>query len=202
MGGGSPLLAPEPEALTATAPDSFVVRFETTRGPFELLVRRHWAPLGADRLYYLARHGFYDGTRFFRVVPNFVVQFGLSGDTAVTAAWRERSIPDDTVRASNARGTVSFARGGPATRTTQIFINLRDNARLDALNGFGFPPVGEIVSGMAVVDSLHSGYGEGAPRGMGPSQDSIRLQGTPYLERDFPLLDWIRTTAVVREWKD
>ncbi|HEX5580921.1 MAG TPA: peptidylprolyl isomerase [Gemmatimonadaceae bacterium] len=200
--GESPLLVPAPAALAAPAPDSFVVRFETTRGPFDLLVRRHWSPNGADRLHYLARHGFYDGVRFFRVVPGFVAQFGLSGDTAVAAAWRERTIPDDTVRASNRRGTVAFARGGPETRTTQLFVNLKDNPRLDELNGFGFPPVGEVVSGMeTVVDSLYQGYGEGPPRGMGPSQDSIRVLGTPYLEREFPELDWVRRASVVKEWK-
>ncbi|HEU4631991.1 MAG TPA: peptidylprolyl isomerase [Gemmatimonadaceae bacterium] len=197
-----PLLAPTPDALAAPAPDSFLVTFETTRGPVDVLVRRHWSPAGADRLYYLVRHGFYDGARFFRVVPGFVVQFGIPADPAVAEAWRERRIPDDTVRASNRRGMVSFARGGPATRTTQLFINLRDNPRLDTLNGFGFPPVGEVVNGgMAVVDSLYGGYGEGAPRGRGPSQDSIRALGEPYLAAHFPELDAIRRTRVVREWR-
>ncbi|HEY0969401.1 MAG TPA: peptidylprolyl isomerase [Gemmatimonadales bacterium] len=202
MRGESPLLVPEPAALAAPAPDSFVVRFETTRGPFDLLVRRAWSPNGADRLHYLVRHGFYDGVRFFRVVPDFVAQFGLSGDTALAEVWRERTIPDDTVRASNRRGTVAFARAGPETRTTQLYINLKDNPKLDTLNGFGFPPVGEVVSGMdAVVDSLYQGYGEGPPRGAGPSQDSIRVLGTPYLEREFPELDWVRRATVVREWR-
>ena len=177
------------------------MRFETTKGPFDVLVRRPWSPHGADRLHWLARHGFYDGVHFFRVVPNFVVQFGLPGDTAVSARWRERRIPDDTVRATNGRGTVSFARGGPATRTTQLFVNLRDNARLDALDGFGFPPVGEVVRGMEVVDSLHSGYGEGPPRGRGPSQDSIRVLGAEYLERGFPELDRVTRAVIVEEWR-
>lgn len=198
---GRPLLEPAPAALAAPAPDSFVVAFETSQGRFDVLARRHWAPHGVDRFHYLVRHGFYDGVRFFRVVPNFVAQFGMSGDTAVTAAWRGRAIPDDSVAATNAKYTVAFARGGPRTRTTQLFVNLRDNARLDTLNGFGFPPIGEVVAGRPVVDSLHAGYGEGAPRGRGPSQDSIRRQGNAYLERAFPELDWVRSARVVREWK-
>ena len=198
----SPLLAPAPERLARAAPDSFVVAFETTRGRFDVLVRRAWSPAGVDRVYYLVRSGFYDGARFFRVVPGFVAQFGIPADPAVSAAWRERRIPDDTVRATNRRGTVSFARGGPATRTAQLFVNLRDNPRLDTLNAFGFPPVGEVIGGgMAVVDSLHGGYGEGPPRGRGPSQDSVRLQGEAYLARDFARLDAIRRARVVREWK-
>jgi peptidyl-prolyl cis-trans isomerase A (cyclophilin A) len=196
-----PLLAPTPADLEAAAPDSFLVTFTTTRGPEAVLVRRHWSPAGVDRLYYLVRHGFYDGARFFRVVPGFVVQFGIPAQPAVAEAWKERGIPDDTVRASNRRGTVSFARGGPATRTTQLFVNLRDNPRLDTLNTFGFPPVGEVVNGgMAVVDSLYGGYGEGAPRGRGPSQDSIRVLGEPYLAANFPELDAIRAARIVKAW--
>ena len=197
----SPLLAPSPERLARAAPDSFVVAFETTRGRFDVLVRRAWSPAGADRVHYLVRHGFYDGARFHRVVPGFVAQFGIPADPDVAAAWRERTLPDDTVRTTNAKYTLAFARGGPATRTTQLFVNLRDNARLDTLNGFGFPPFGEVVAGRAAVDSLHGGYGEGPPRGRGPSQDSIRLQGEPYLARDFPRLDAIRRARVVREWR-
>jgi peptidyl-prolyl cis-trans isomerase A (cyclophilin A) len=198
----SPLLDPSPKALGRAAPDSFVVAFETTRGRFDVLARRAWSPAGVDRLYYLVRHGYYDGARFYRVVPNFVAQFGLAADPKVTNAWRDKRIPDDPVRASNRRGVVSFARGGPATRTTQLFVNLRHNARLDTLNAFGFPPVGEVTAGgMAVVDSLYGGYGEALPRGKGPPQDSIRLQGEPYLARGFPRLDAIRRAHVVREWK-
>lgn len=196
------LLQPSPKALAEAAPDSFVVAFETTRGPFDVMVRRHWSPAGADRLWYLVRGGFYDGARFFRVVPGFVAQFGIAADPAVSEAWRERWLPDDSVRATNRRGTLSFARGGPRTRTTQLFVNLRDNARLDELNGFGFPPVAEVLGdGMAVVDSLHGGYGEGPPQGRGPVQERIRAEGEPYLARDFPLLDAIRRASVVREWK-
>ena len=195
-----PLLAPDAAALVAPAPDSFVVAFETSAGRFDVLARRHWAPHGVDRFHYLVRHGFYDGVRFFRVVPNFVAQFGMSGDTAVTAAWSERAIPDDTTRATNAKYRLSFASGGPNTRTTQLFINLRDNARLDTLRGHGYPPIGEVIAGRAAVDSLHGGYGEGPPRGQGPSQDSIRRQGNTYLRRAFPALDSVATARVVRTW--
>ena len=198
----APLLEPEPAALERPAPDSFVVAFETTRGRFDVLLRRHWSPAGVDRVHYLVRHGFYDGARFFRVVPGFVAQFGLPADPAVAEAWRQRRLPDDTVRASNLRGRVSFARGGPGTRTTQLFVNLRDSPRLDTLNAFGFPPIGEVLGdGMTVVDSLHSGYGEEPPRGRGPAQDSIRVQGEAYLARGWPELDAIRRAYLVTVWR-
>ncbi|HEU5173199.1 MAG TPA: peptidylprolyl isomerase [Gemmatimonadaceae bacterium] len=196
----NPLLAPRPALVAAPAPDSFLVLVQTTRGDVLLKARRNWAPLGVDRFYYLARNGFYDGARFFRVLPGFVAQFGIPADPAVAAVWRERGLPDDRPSASNRRGTVSFAHGGPGTRTTQLFINLRDNSRLDTLGGVGFPPIGEVVQGMHVVDSLHAGYGEGPPRGTGPAQDSIRLQGNSYLDRGFPRLDAIRSVRVITEW--
>lgn len=195
----SPMPRPGDRALVA--PDSFRVMFETSRGRFDAVAHRVWAPLGVDRFYDLVRRQYYDDTRVFRVVSNFVAQFGLSGDPRVTAAWRARSIPDDPVRQSNRRGRIAFARGGPNTRTVQLYVNLRDNARLDTVGGFGFPPIAEVVSGMDVVDSLYSGYGEGPPRGGGPPQDSIRAQGNEYLHRAFPRLDFIRRARVVREWK-
>lgn len=197
--GPSPLLEPRPERLAAPAPDSFLVRLETSKGDVDVMVRRNWAPLAADRFHYLVRHGFYDDVRIFRVVPNFVAQFGLSGDTAVTAAWSERLLPDEPVRASNRRGTLAFARGGPNTRGTQVYINLRDNARLDTLNTIGFPPFAEVVAGMDAVDSLYAGYG--APGARGPSQDAIRREGNAYLDREFPLLDRIRRARIVRAWR-
>lgn len=191
--------APAAPAVPVVAPDSFVVAFETTAGSFDVVVRRALAPIGVDRFHALVREGFFDGARFFRVVPGFVVQFGIPADTAVAAAWRDRSIDDDSVRASNVRGTIAFAHGGPGTRTTQLFINLADNPKLDTLGTVGFPPFGEVVGdGMAVVDSLYDGYGEGAPRGLGPRQDSIRVQGEPYLAREFPLLDRIVRARIVQ----
>jgi len=197
----NPLTNPWPKELRAAAPDSFLVEVETSRGTFDVMGRRDWAPLGVDRFYYLVRHHYYDGARFFRVVKGFVAQFGISGDPAVNAVWRGRAIPDEPVRHTNARGTIAFARAGPATRTVQLYVNLKSNARLDSLSGFGFPPIAEVMRGMAVVDSLYGGYGEGMPRGRGPSQDSIETKGNAYLARAFPRLDSIVTMRVVRSWK-
>ncbi len=194
----SPLLAPSPAALDDVSPDSFTVRFATTRGAFDLKVHRDWSPNGSDRLYWLFTHKFYDGVRFFRVVPNFVAQFGMPADPAVGANWKERTFPDDSVRRGNVRGTLSFATGGPNTRTTQLFINLRDNQRLDAR---GFSVVAQVVAGMPVVDSLYQGYGDGAPRGKGPSQDSIATKGEAYLARDFSKLDKVLTARVIAQWR-
>jgi peptidyl-prolyl cis-trans isomerase A (cyclophilin A) len=192
----SPLLRPDPREERAAAPDTFAVRFETSRGPFVVEVYRAWAPNGADRFYYLVRNGFYDGVRFFRVLDGFVAQFGASGDPLLSRVWDVRTIPDDPVKQSNARGTVTFATGGPNTRTTQVFINYRNNPRLDAL---GFAPIGRVVEGMSRADSLYSGYGEGAPDGRGPNQDRIAAEGNAYLRRDFPRLDSVVTARVVRE---
>ncbi len=185
----------------APAPDSFLVEFETTRGRLVAMAHREWAPAGVDRFHALVTRGYYDDARFFRVVRGFVAQFGLAADPAVTEAWRGQSIPDDTVRTSNRRGTIAFARGGPASRSTQLFINLRDNARLDTLNGFGFPPIAVIVDGLPLIDSLNAEYGEGPPRGTGPSQDSLRRQGNGYLDRTFPALDAIHSARVTRVWR-
>jgi peptidyl-prolyl cis-trans isomerase A (cyclophilin A) len=189
------LITPDPRLERAAAPDTFDVRFETSRGPFVMRVARAWAPRGADRLYYLVRNGYYNDARFFRVLPRFAVQWGAAADPRVNRVWETRTIPDDPVRRGNARTTVSFATAGPNTRTTQLFINLVNNFRLDRL---GFTPVGRVVEGMEVVDSLYSGYGEGAPAGSGPDQDRIAAEGNAYLQRDFPKLDWIRTATVVR----
>jgi peptidyl-prolyl cis-trans isomerase A (cyclophilin A) len=171
-----------------TAPARYQVRFETGAGVFVVDVTRAWAPRGADRLYELVRSGFYDGTRFFRVVPGFVVQFGLSGDPAVSARWRDATIADDPVTQSNARGTVTFATAGPNTRTTQLFINYGDNRRL---NGMGFAPVGVVSAGMDVVDRIYAGYGES------PDQGLIESQGNAYLAAQFPRLDSIARATIV-----
>jgi cyclophilin family peptidyl-prolyl cis-trans isomerase len=192
--------------LDVAVPDSFVVRFETSRGAFDVMVRKAWAPNGVDRFYTLVRDRYYDGARFFRVVKDFVAQFGLAADPRLTAAWRIRAIADEPVKRTNARGTISYARGGPGTRSTQLYINLKDNARLDTLNGFGFPPIAEVITGMQVVDSLCSGYGEAARAGgrgggQGPSQDSINRQGNAYLTRAFPKLDYVKSARVTREWR-
>lgn len=198
----SPLTVPDRAALARAAPDSFDVRFETTRGAFVVRARRDWSPRGVDRFHYLAGQGYYDGARFFRVIAGFVAQFGLSGQPALDSIWSGRSIPDEPVRHSNLRGTMSYARGGPDTRSVQLYVNLVDNVRLDTLNTFGFPPIAEVVNGMEVVDSLYSGYGGTRQERLpGPSQDSIRVAGNAYLDRAFPKLDLIRTTRVIREWR-
>jgi peptidyl-prolyl cis-trans isomerase A (cyclophilin A) len=192
------LLTPDPAKLSATGPDSFVVRFTTSRGVFDIKVHRAWAPRGADRLYYLASNGFFDGVRFFRVLSGFMAQFGAHGNPAVARGWDGRSILDDPVKHSNTRGTLTFATAGPNTRTTQLFINYGSNVQLD---GQGFSPLGEVVTGLSAVDSLYSGYGEGAPGGQGPNQGRISSEGNAYLMREFPKLDSIVTATVTGEWK-
>lgn len=187
------LLTPDPAALSAAAPDSFAVVVMTSEGEFEIRVRRAWAPLGADRLHYLAQHGFFPGARFFRVLPGFIAQVGLSGVPAVDEAFDRQAFTDDPVRTGNRRGTVVFATAGPNTRTTQLFVNLADNAQLD---GMGFAPVGEVVRGMEVVERLHAGYGEGAPYGPGPDQGRIMKEGNRYLRSAFPELDSIASVAL------
>jgi peptidyl-prolyl cis-trans isomerase A (cyclophilin A) len=192
----SPLLNPNPDSLAQQAPDSFRVEFSTSKGPFVMQAVRAWSPNGVDRFYYLARHGYYDRAKFFRNLPEFMAQFGLHGDPDVNAVWMDRDIPDDSVRQSNVRGHVSFAMGGPNTRSTQLFINKRDNTRLDAM---GFAPIGRVIEGMQVVDSLYEGYGEGPPGGAGPDQSRIMSQGNRYLQSFFPRLDSIVSTRVLRD---
>jgi len=185
-----------PAAATATAPNLYKVKFTTTKGDFTVEVHRDWAPLGADRFYNLVKLGFYNDTAFFRVVKGFMVQFGIHGDPAVNTAWRSARIQDDpTGKQSNTRGMVTFAMGGPNTRTSQVFINYADNARLDSM---GFPPFGKVVDGMAVVDAIEGMYGEGAPGGRGPAQGRIQSEGNTYLKADFPKLDYIKTATVVK----
>lgn len=186
-----------PRAAPVAAPDSFEVTFATSRGDVVVRAHRNWAPRGADRLYALVRAGYYDDTRFFRVLDGFMAQFGAAGDPDVGRQWSDSTIPDDPVTQSNVRGMVTFASAGPDTRTTQLFINTADNARLD---GMGFAPVGSVVRGMEAVDSLHSGYGEGAPMGGGPDQAMIAREGNAYLDREFPRLDAIRGARITREW--
>ncbi|MFN2572587.1 MAG: peptidylprolyl isomerase [Gemmatimonadales bacterium] len=184
---------PAGSGFSQQAPDSFRARFSTTQGDFVIAVHRAWAPLGADRFYNLVRSGFFNGVRFFRVLPGFMAQFGIHGDTAVTAAWRERRIADDPVRRTNLRGMVTFATAGAGTRTTQVFINYGNNDRLDAM---GFAPFGQVVEGMEVVDKLYGGYGEGAPQGRGPDQYRLNVEGEKYMARQFPRLDKITSARV------
>jgi peptidyl-prolyl cis-trans isomerase A (cyclophilin A) len=185
-----------PALLTAKAPATYQVKFTTTKGDFVVTVTRAWSPLGADRFYNLVRHHFYDNTSFFRVLKGFVVQWGISAYPPVTAAWEHAPIKDDPVVQSNLRGYVTYAKtGDPDTRTTEVFINLNDNQRLDTMGGFA--PFGQVTEGMDVVDSLYSGYGEGAPSGQGPAQDSIERLGKPYLDKGFDKLDAIKTTTLI-----
>ena len=193
--GYNPMLL-TPDSLTETAPDVFQARFETSNGDFIIEVTRNWSPNGADRFYNLVANGYFDNVRFFRVIDGFMAQFGIHGDSAVAAAWRERRIDDDLVAQSNTRGFVSYAMGGPSSRTTQIFINYGDNSRLDDM---GFSPFGRVVEGMEVVDQLYSGYGEGAPSGPGPNQAMIQYQGNTYLTENFPNLDFVRRATVVAQ---
>lgn len=190
-----PVLQTPPDSTAIAAADSVLVRLATTKGDIDIMLRRSWAPHGAPRVAEAVAAGYYDNARFFRALRGFVVQWGIAADTAASRRWSARRLPDDTVRESNRRGTVTFAAGGANTRTVQLFVNLRDNARLDALS---FAPVGEVVRGMDVVDALHTGYGEGAPAGQGPTQAKIGAEGETYLAREFPLLDRIRTARVVR----
>jgi peptidyl-prolyl cis-trans isomerase A (cyclophilin A) len=175
------------------APATYKVKFETSKGNVVIEVHRAWAPKGADRFYNLVKSGFYDNVRFFRVLSGFMAQFGISGDPAVMAKWREAPITDDPVTQSNTRGMVTFATAGPNTRTTQMFINYANNSNLDSM---GFAPIGKVVSGMEVVDKFYAGYGEGAPRGAGPDQGRMQMQGNAYLEKSFPKLDYIKKATV------
>ncbi len=183
-----------PAALNAQAPAAYKVKFDTSKGPFVIEVHRDWAPLGADRFYNLVKNGFYNDARFFRVITGFMVQFGINADPRLAAVWREAAINDDPVAKSNTRGMITFATRGPNTRTTQVFINYGNNARLDT---GGFAPFGQVVSGMDVVDALYSGYGEGAPRGAGPEQSRLQSEGNAYLNKEFPKLDYIKTATIV-----
>ena len=182
-----------PAALNEKAPASYKARFDTSKGPIVIEVRRDWAPNGADRFYNLVKSGFYDDTRFFRVIKDFMVQFGINGDPGISAPWRTATIKDDPVKQSNKRGTITFATSGPNSRTSQVFINFKDNAGLD---GQGFSPFGQVVTGMNVVDSLFGGYGEGAPNGRGPDQGRIQREGNAYLTRDFPNLDHVKKATI------
>lgn len=183
-----------PVAAQEQAPASYKVQFDTSKGAFTVQVMRAWAPKGADRFYSLVKSGFFDDVRFFRVVTGFMVQFGINGNPATMARWRDAPINDDPVAQSNKRGTITFATAGPNTRTTQVFINFADNTFLDQS---GFAPFGRVVSGMNVVDALNAEYGEGAPRGRGPAQDRLQREGNAYLVKEFPRMDFVKKATIV-----
>jgi homoserine O-acetyltransferase len=177
----------------------------TTKGAMLIRVRRQWSPNGTDRFFALTQNRYFDSVAFHRTIRGFVAQFGIHGDTAVSRAWRSRTFPDDTVRVVNQRGTMSFARGRPNTRSVQLFFNLVDNTpRLDTLNNFGFPPLGQVIRGIAVLDSLNGEYStpvRGGPAISPPSQDSLARQGNVYLTRRYPRIDYILTARVIRTWR-
>jgi len=177
------------------APDVFKVKFETSQGNFIVEVHRKWSPIGADHFYALVDNKFYDGCRFFRVLDGFMAQFGINGDPKTQKKWRKEVIKDDPVVKSNTRGMITYATGGPNTRTSQLFINYGNNARLD---NSGFSPFGKVVKGMNVVDKLYHKYGEGAPSGNGPSQRLIQSRGNKYLNQEFPKLDYIKKARIVK----
>ena len=200
IGGGfnrEALMDPKSEAMNQQAPDNFKVTFQTSVGDFVVEVTRQWAPLGADRFYNLVFNGFYDNVRFFRVVPNFVAQFGLNGDPEINAKWaghpqlnpnwQDVVIQDDPVITNNKRGTLAFGTAGPNTRTTQVFINFKDNTHLD---GMGFAAFGQVVEGLEVVDSINAQYGQT------PDQNKIRTEGNAYIEANFPELTYIKTARI------
>jgi cyclophilin family peptidyl-prolyl cis-trans isomerase len=179
---------PAPAKVPLKDPNVFTVRFETTKGNIDIECHKDWAPLGTARFRELVESGYFDGARFFRVVPGFVVQFGIAANPLITAKWEGTEIKDDPVQQSNTRGMVSFATAGPNTRTTQLFINLGDNPRLDNM---GFSPIGRVVRGMGAVDMIDSRYGEQ------PQQPRVEEEGEQYLSSQFPYLDKIVSARVI-----
>lgn len=181
-------------AKVERAPDVFEVLLDTSKGPVSIEVQRGWAPIGADHFYNLVKTGYYDGNRFFRVVRNFMVQFGISGDPRLNRLWGGMNIPDDPVKQSNRKGVATFATTGPNGRSTQLFINLVDNKALDKQ---GFAPIGKVTAGMDTVERFYNSYGEMPSRGgHGPDPTKIELQGDEYLENNFARLDYIRKATV------
>ncbi len=196
--GGTALAAARlitPPEADEKAPDTFRVKLETTKGTVHMRLNRAWAPKGVDRFYTLVNAGFFESVALFRVIPGFVAQFGIHGNPETASLWRNHTISDDPVKHENRRGTVVFATAGPNTRTTQLFINFADNTNLDAM---GFAPIGEIED-MQVIDSIYSGYGEGAPTGNGPDQRAMQERGNVYLQSDFPKLDYIVRATVLEK---
>jgi peptidyl-prolyl cis-trans isomerase A (cyclophilin A) len=190
------LLHPASPELSEVPPDSFDVRFETTKGDVTVRVYRDWAPMGAFRFYNLSRHGFYDGARFFRVLPGFAAQFGMSGRPAIDQVWYEQAIPDDPRRVSNRTGTLTYAKAGTDSRTTQLFFNYGQNVALDEQD---FAPIGRVIEGMNVLYLLHSDYGETQPQGSGPNVGCILSHGNQYLGRRYSRLDYIERATVIAE---
>ena len=179
-----------PAALTETAPASYKVNLDTSKGLIVIDVHRDWAPIAADRFYNLVKNGFYDDARFFRVVPNFMVQFGMNADPALTKVWSGVSMKDEPTKQGNKKGYVTFARtSAPNSRGTQLFINYKDNNFLDAQ---GFAAFGEVSKGMDIAEAINSQYGEK------PNQGEITSSGNAYLTKEFPKLDFIKTATIAK----
>ncbi len=190
------LLNPDNDFWQEQAPSVFKVKIKTTKGDFLIEAHQDWAPIGVDRFYNLVRSGFFDDSRFYRVRAGFIAQFGLPGNPEITKAWENRSMPDDPVKQTNTRGTIAYAMTGPDTRTTQLYINYDDNSRLDEQ---GFAPIGRVIEGMAVVDSLYSGYDESAGGGMrGGKQGKILKFGNKHLDKKFPKLDRLEKAFILK----
>ena len=189
----------DPSKANETAPETFHVKFETTKGSFVVKVTRELAPIGVDRFYNLVKIGYFQDMAFYRVIDGFMAQFGFSGDPKVNDAWGRQLIKDDPVKASNTPGMLTFANmGAPNTRGTQFFINTVSNTQLDRMR---FAPFGEVEGdGLEVVKKLHSGYGEGAPYGPGPSQSVISEEGNAYLKEKFPNLDYILKVEILKDY--
>lgn len=178
------------------APAVYRVRIDTSKGSVMLEVTRALAPRGADRFYHLVETGFYDDSRFFRVIAGRFAQFGIPGNPAIAGIWRSQSFPDDPVRASNTRGTFAYAMMGPDARTTQIYINTSDQLQQDAQ---GFAPFGKVIEGMDIVDKLYNGYGETSGSGMrAGKQGKLFEEGNAYLDREFPLLDKLIRARIIQ----
>ena len=193
------LLEWENPRFAEAAPDSFDVQLETTKGDIVVRVRRNWSPNGVDRFHTLVRERYFDDMALYRVIGSFVAQFGIHGDTAVARTWHTKLIPDDSVRTPIRPGTLSFARQGRNSRSTQLFFNLADNSQgLDQADGFGFPPIGRVTRGAEVLPELNWEYsGRVLDQLPGPHPDSILAQGNPYLRRNFPRLDYINNARIV-----
>ena len=184
-----------PAQATATAPATYTVKFETTKGDILIDVTRDWAPNGADRFFNLVTIGYFDDIAIFRVIDGFMAQMGIHGDPQVNTVWRNARIVDDPVQGTNSPGMVSFATAGPNTRTTQVFMNLGNNGNLD---GMGFAPFGKLRD-MAVLNTIYKGYGEGAPQGRGPHQGLLQSKGNAYLRASFPELDYVKKATIVTQ---
>jgi len=181
------------EARKETVPEVYQVNLDTSKGPVVLEIHRAWAPVGASHFYTLVKTRFFDEARFFRIVRNFVVQFGINGNPKTNRQWSTTNLPDDPVKEHNRKGTLTFATAGPNTRTTQLFINLKDNLALDR---DGFAPIGKVITGMDIVESFYDSYGDMPPKGQGPDPSQIETLGNEYLQNRFPRLDYIKKATI------